>query len=420
MTCPMPLPQERLPVRGQSAVSVWILAFLFFLGAGSLRAEDGDAADAAGTAQAEGPAPEDLLAQAKELAGKEDVEGALTLLNQVIEADASFYPVWMERGRLHAGRNQILKAYSDYARVVALVDAMTDAPPASQQAHRDASAQLRSLGRMAEVIHGLHNTQAQELRQQARQHEEGGRPFSALRFYALALQINPEDAVAAERVKTLSASLGHRLADVAMGGHGRQSLFDGKTLAGWRIRTGRWEVDKEELRIRSGGATYLFHEGPWVEDMVFEADIKVGTNAYGYILVRSDYEGGGYAFGIQRGESRSPEGHVVDIRWSLQAHRNEAITSTRRIFNESSPARMRIDPGRWYTVRLEARGSVVTGYVNGQKWFEEKNATRSGGSVGLWGNHVSYRNLRLTRLFAAPPDTETGEDGEGTDKPVSK
>lgn len=373
-----------------------------------LLAEDAKAGQESSGGDIDRLSPDDLLQQAQTHLAAGEPRKASAFLDKAIEKAPERYSLWMERARVHVELNEAIAAYRDYTQAVKLIEAMPTPDATAQQAQRDAATQLHTLGRTAGALLDLHASQGAELRQLAAELEAGDRRFSALRLYGVALQINPDDTVAEERVRALSAALGRVLAQTALG-YGRKLLFDGKTLAGWRVRTGHWEADSEELKIRSGGAMYIFYEGPPMEDVVFEAEVKVNPRSYGYIMIRSTYEGAGYAFGIQRSESRNREGHVVDIRWSIQAHRNESITRTHRLFHEGSPAKLRIDPGRWYTVRLEARGKTITGYVNDQKWFEEEDATFPRGSVGLWGNHASYRNIRLERLPPQPRPTEPDE-----------
>jgi serine/threonine protein kinase len=71
----------------------------------------------------------------------------------------------------------------------------------------------------------------------------------------------------------------------------------------------------------------------------------------------------------------------------------------------------RIEPDRWYDIRLEVRGSIYRCYVDGKEWFQTEDDKFTHGRVGLsvWNSNVRFHDIKVTApdgttMWSGPPD----------------
>jgi len=58
-----------------------------------------------------------------------------------------------------------------------------------------------------------------------------------------------------------------------------------------------------------------------------------------------------------------------------------------------------LERGRWYTFKVDARGSHFIAYLDGKQMFEADDATIAKGRIGVWSQNdsrVSFDNIKLT------------------------
>ncbi|MFN0080151.1 MAG: SUMF1/EgtB/PvdO family nonheme iron enzyme [Prosthecobacter sp.] len=189
---------------------------------------------------------------------------------------------------------------------------------------------------------------------------------------------------------------------------GWRSLFDGKTLAGWKDSVGKWRV--EDGLLVCDGTSYLQTKESF-GDFELEFDWRVGANADSGVKYRIDAPGGRNVLEFQiTSPPRTGSGSLQDL------------------YPESRDASNPV--GQWNTGRILAVGTRCEHWVNGEKMgsydlagddFRDKLSRLGFGAdhafyglarpgpillQGLKGQ-VAFRNLRLRVPSSAAPASTT-------------
>ncbi|MBN9691070.1 MAG: DUF1080 domain-containing protein [Verrucomicrobia bacterium] len=177
-----------------------------------------------------------------------------------------------------------------------------------------------------------------------------------------------------------------------------QALFNGQNLDGWVVmHGGEWTVENGELVGRNGvdWTTNPEKSGSWLrtvreyKDFVLELEFAVNTKGNSGIFLRSALEKNPAFTGNELqilDDSNLPKPE----KWSTGALYD--VIAAKKVM--SKPA------GEWNTVRIEARGSKVNAWLNGELILNEAPLRASRGYLGLQ-NHddkavIRFRNVRLT------------------------
>ena len=177
-----------------------------------------------------------------------------------------------------------------------------------------------------------------------------------------------------------------------------QALFNGQNLDGWVVmHGGEWTVENGELVGRNGveWTTNPEKSGSWLrtvreyKDFVLELEFAVNTKGNSGIFLRSGLEKNPAFTGNELqilDDSTLPKPE----KWSTGALYD--VIAAKKVM--SKPA------GEWNTVRIEARGSKVNAWLNGELILNEAPLRASRGYLGLQ-NHddkavIRFRNIRLT------------------------
>lgn len=181
------------------------------------------------------------------------------------------------------------------------------------------------------------------------------------------------------------------------------TLFDGKSLDGWK-HDGNWAVENGEIaRVKKGGSlVYQKEKVPDDFELRFEWKVSKGCNSGVY------YRPGQYEYQLLD-NANSPYGE----------NPRQAAAS---LFFGMAPAKDVVKPhGEWNTGRIVCKGSVIQHWLNDEKvidfdysdprWFNELEVLRiRGGHLTKRGAHLSlqdhgadvwFRNLRW-RAIPAP------------------
>lgn len=199
------------------------------------------------------------------------------------------------------------------------------------------------------------------------------------------------------------------------------SLFDGKTLEGWKQMQG-----DAKFTVRDGAIVGIVTEGvpansflvteEVFEDFVFECEFKADAGINSGIQYRSAPPDGaerkrvyGYQFEIDPTPRGLTGGMYEEGRrgW-FQPEKNNGEPQQAWAAKHASKLKM----GEWNTARIEARGNRVKTFLNGHPLadFEDKDETvrvkrgffglqvHSTRNQELFGKEVAFRNLRVMRL----------------------
>lgn len=199
------------------------------------------------------------------------------------------------------------------------------------------------------------------------------------------------------------------------------SLFDGKTLNGWKRIQG-----ESKYEVRDGAIVGIVTEGVTVNtflrteqefgDFIFEAEFKADPGINSGVQFRSAEPDGvkqkrvfGYQFEIDPTPRALTGGVYEEGRrgWFVPPANNGA---PRDAFNQQHGDHFK--PGAWNTMRIEARGNRIQTWLNGYQladYTDQEEAVRlKRGFFGLqvhatknnalWGKEVAFRNLRVQKL----------------------
>jgi hypothetical protein len=215
---------------------------------------------------------------------------------------------------------------------------------------------------------------------------------------------------------------------LAADGAGWQSLFDGKTLAGWKAPDmSFWSVEDGAItgtvtaEHRPPRTLFLVWQGGTVDDFELEFRFRAfGEKANSGMQLRSEVREQGLVHGYQADIAQS--GPYLGGLWdefgprkSLAARGEKVViaddgkrTVTR--FADAAKLLAGIDLSRWHEYRVVARGARIVLHVDGQMTADledhERGKARASGVLAVpvitEPMKIQYKDLRLRRLGAAP------------------
>jgi 3-keto-disaccharide hydrolase len=170
-----------------------------------------------------------------------------------------------------------------------------------------------------------------------------------------------------------------------------RALFDGKTLAGWKlVGAGEVMVEAGELVGRGGnGKGFLVYERP-LGDFVLELELENDAPANSGIQIRSRLEKGlvfGYQIEVDPSERAWSGGLYEEGGAWLQTLEHDA------------EARAAFRPGEWNHYRIECAGPLIRAFVNGVPTCDYRTANPTPGVLALQlhdpATRMRWRELRL-------------------------
>lgn len=189
---------------------------------------------------------------------------------------------------------------------------------------------------------------------------------------------------------------------------GFDTLFDGKSLAGWKANEnpGSWQVVNGEIVCR-GDRSHLFYLG---DDPAHPADYK-NFHLKAEVLTKPNANSGIFFHTAWQNEGWPAKGYEMQVNNSqADPVRTGSIYHFAKIF--TSPAK----DDTWFTQELIVNGKTITVRVDGRtllEYVEPEGVTGaapggggdhrlSSGTFALQahdpGSQVHYRNLRVRRL----------------------
>jgi pectate lyase len=182
--------------------------------------------------------------------------------------------------------------------------------------------------------------------------------------------------------------------------------FEDGNSNGWSKSGGSWSVLTDGSRVlqqtsATAGDARAYAGSAWT-DVAAEARVRpVSGAADGFVAlaVRQQSSTNAYRLAL-----------YADGRARLESVRSGTVA----VLGSGTHA---VAAGSWATVRLEASGTALRGYVGGALVAQGTGTEFASGKVGLWTYHFrgSFDDVRVTALTQAPPTggTPTGEPPAG-------
>jgi hypothetical protein len=190
------------------------------------------------------------------------------------------------------------------------------------------------------------------------------------------------------------------------------SLFDGKTLNGWKQLGGKAKYAAEDgvlvgSSVPNTSNSFLCTEKNY-GDFILEMEFKVDPGLNSGVQVRSesrpDYKKG------------QVHGYQVEIDPSARAWSGGIYDEGRRGWlnnlEKNEPARKAFKAKEWNKFRIECRGDSIKTWLNGVPAADLKDSMTKSGFIGLQVHgvgkkeepmYVRWRNIRLKDLAADTP-----------------
>ncbi len=166
------------------------------------------------------------------------------------------------------------------------------------------------------------------------------------------------------------------------------SMFDGKTLTGWKAneRPESWTV-KDGTIVGDGEASHLFWMVRECGDCEFKADVKISDGGNSGMYFRTAF-GPGF-----------PKGYEAQVNSS---HKDPKRTGS--LYNFKNIYEQLVPPDTWYNQHIIAKGNHIIILINGKPavdYVDEKN-TYTNGHFALQqhnkGSVVMFKNLMMKPL----------------------
>ncbi|HFB98977.1 MAG TPA: DUF1080 domain-containing protein [Bryobacterales bacterium] len=166
------------------------------------------------------------------------------------------------------------------------------------------------------------------------------------------------------------------------------SMFDGKTLEGWKAneRSENWTVE-DGCIVGRGERSHLFWMKRKCRDCEFKAEVKISDGGNSGMYFRAQF-GPGW-----------PKGYEAQVN---STHKDWKRTGS--LYNFVNIKEQLVPPDTWFTQHIIVKGNHIVIKVNGKTvvdYVDEKN-TYTEGYLALQqhdpGSTVWYRNLKMRPL----------------------
>jgi type 1 glutamine amidotransferase len=190
------------------------------------------------------------------------------------------------------------------------------------------------------------------------------------------------------------------------------TLFDGRTLDGWRqVGQGRFVAQPDGSLRSEGGKGVLYHTRPY-GDFVLDVDWKVDDpRADAGVHLRADSARAGAGYQVQIRDSSA-----VGIYERSQRMTGAIDSVAAATHPAGKPA------GEWNHYRIEAAGQRYRVWLNGELVNDFFGSRAREGLIGLEtadsAAHVAYRNVRVTPLAGGPERLGDAFAASGSPAPI--
>ncbi|MEM9703935.1 MAG: DUF1080 domain-containing protein [Planctomycetota bacterium] len=132
------------------------------------------------------------------------------------------------------------------------------------------------------------------------------------------------------------------------------SMFDGKTLDGWKVAENDSFEVKDGVIVVDGPRGHLFHNKE-LTDFIFECDIKTTPGSNSGIFICSTFQESGWP----------TQGYEIQVNVS---HKDPVKSGS--LYNTVKRFDAGVPDNEWYTQRIEVRGNKVIASINGEVLYE--------------------------------------------------
>jgi hypothetical protein len=170
------------------------------------------------------------------------------------------------------------------------------------------------------------------------------------------------------------------------------SIFDGKTLNGWKMAgDGRFVIIESDAALQSDkGGGLLWYSEKEYKDFILKLDWKIsdeGDNSGVFVRFPDPDDNPNIAV---------REGYEVQI----DNRAGNRIHQTGAIYDFAAPSKIvSKPPGQWNTMEIQTLGQSYTVIINGQKVTEFTGSRTTEGHIGLQAHDdkskVSFRNIMI-------------------------
>lgn len=170
------------------------------------------------------------------------------------------------------------------------------------------------------------------------------------------------------------------------------SIFDGKTLNGWKMAgEGRFVIIESDAALQSDkGGGLLWYSEKEYKDFILKLDWKIsdeGDNSGVFVRFPDPDDNPNIAV---------REGYEVQI----DNRAGNRIHQTGAIYDFAAPSKIvSKPPGQWNTMEIQTLGQSYTVIINGQKVTEFTGSRTTEGHIGLQAHDdkskVSFRNIMI-------------------------
>lgn len=166
------------------------------------------------------------------------------------------------------------------------------------------------------------------------------------------------------------------------------SLFDGKTLKGWKAseEPENWKVEDGAI-VGRGKRSHLFYIDKEFGDLEFKAEVKINKGGNSGMYFRTKFE------------KAWPSGYEAQVNSShTDPVRSGSLYNHAKIFDKLT------NDDEWFTQHIIAKGNHIIIKVNGKTTvdYKDEKKTYSKGHIALQQHHdgsvVMYRKLMVKPL----------------------
>ncbi len=167
-----------------------------------------------------------------------------------------------------------------------------------------------------------------------------------------------------------------------------KTIFDGKTLNGWKANENpeSWTVCNGAI-MGDGERSHLFYMGEQCENCEFKAEVKISDKGNSGMYFRAQFTPGW------------PKGYEAQVNAT-----HDDWKRTGSLYNLVNIKEQLVKPGEWHTQHIIARGNHIIIKVNDKvvvDYTDEKN-THTKGYVAFQqhnkGSVVQFRNVQFRKL----------------------
>ena len=195
--------------------------------------------------------------------------------------------------------------------------------------------------------------------------------------------------------QNIEMSIKNKSSAASNGNSNFTSIFDGKTLDGWKMAgNGRFMIVESDAALQSeGGMGLLWYSENKYKNFIFKLEWKVsdeGDNSGVFVRFPDPDDNPNIAV---------REGYEIQI----DDRAGDPIHQTGAIYDFVAPSKVVSKPaGQWHTMEIQVLSQSYTVIINGQKVTEFTGSRMTEGYVGLQAHDdkskVSFRNILIKEV----------------------